>query len=453
MFITTINPATEKPIARYKVFSAAQVSAAVKTARRNFLEWKKISTAERAKLLKNLSKLLKNRSREYGEIITAEMGKPISQSKAEVEKCAWLCDYYYENSENFLADEIVKTEHKKTFVAFEPLGVIGCIMPWNFPFWQVFRFAVPAITAGNAVVLKHSSVCPETALTLVKLFQEAGYPHGIFQTVIGGAEVGEALVNSQINAVSVTGSISTGKKVAALAGPQIKKFVLELGGSDPFIVLRDADLDFACKNAVSGRTINAGQSCIAAKRFIVVKSRAKEFTELFLEHTKNLKIGDPMDEKTEVGPLVNLKQLEFLHSQVQDSVRAGAKLLLGGKRLSRKGFFYEPTILGNCTSKMRVVKEETFGPVSPIISVPNERAAIAEANNSEFGLGASLWTRDLKKAEKLAREIEAGVVFVNGIVKSDPRLPFGGVKNSGIGRELSRYGMLEFVNVKSVAID
>ncbi len=453
MFITTINPATEKPIARYKVFSPAQVSAAVKKAREKFAEWEKFSAAERAKLLKNISRLLKKNMKKYAEQITTEMGKPIKESKAEIEKCALLCDYYSENAEKFLEDEIVKTEHKKSFVSFEPLGVIGCIMPWNFPFWQVFRFAVPALTVGNTVVLKHSSVCPGTALEIEKLFQDSGYQKGVFQTVIGGPQVGEALVNSGINAVSITGSVSAGKRIAELAAPQIKKFVLELGGSDPFIVLRDADLKFACESAVKGRMINTGQSCIAAKRFIIVKSRVKEFTEKFVEIIGNLKVGDPMDEETDVGPMVSLKQLEFLHGQVKDSIRAGAKLLLGGHRLPGKGFFYEPTVLGNCTRKMRVVQEETFGPVSPIIAIAGEKAAIAEANNSEFGLGASIWTRDRKKGERLAREIEAGVIFVNGIVKSDPRLPFGGIKKSGIGRELSRYGILEFVNVKSIVID
>ncbi len=453
MFITTINPATEKPIARYKVFSPAQVSQTVKKARENFSEWKKFSVAERAALLKNLSRLLRKNTKKYSEQITTEMGKPIRESKAEVEKCALLCDYYSENAEKFLADEIIKTEHKKSFVSFEPLGVIGCIMPWNFPFWQVFRFAVPALTAGNTVVLKHSSVCPGTALEIVKLFLNAGYPKGVFQTVIGGPQVGEALVKSEINAVSITGSVAAGKRIAELAGQQIKKFVLELGGSDPFVVLEGADLDFTCENAAKGRMINAGQSCIAAKRFIVVRSREKEFTEKFVEYTKELKVGNPMGEDTDVGPMVSLKQLEFLHEQVTDSIKAGAKLLLGGKRLERKGFFYEPTILGKCTNKMRVVREETFGPVSPIISVAGEKEAIAEANNSEFGLGASIWTRDRKKGERLARKIEAGIVFVNGIVKSDPRLPFGGIKKSGIGRELSRYGMLEFVNLKSVVID
>jgi acyl-CoA reductase-like NAD-dependent aldehyde dehydrogenase len=452
MKFQTINPATEEILGTYEAASKADVNSAVAKSRVAFHQWKQTSVAERAKLLRKLQKVLLKNKKRYAEIITLEMGKPIRESISEIEKCAWLCEYYSQNAEKFLQDEIVKTEAKKSYVTFEPLGVIGCIMPWNFPFWQVLRFAVPALTAGNTVVLKHSSICPESALQIVEAFERAGFPKNVFQTVLGPAEVGEALIQSNINAISVTGSVETGRRVAELAARDLKKFVLELGGSDPFIVLEDADLDFTCEAAVKGRTINSGQSCIAAKRFIVVKEVAEEFSKKLVELTNSLVIGDPLDPQTQIGPVVREEQLNKLHAQVMDSVKEGAKILTGGRRLQRKGYFYLPTVLSNVTRHMRVFREETFGPVSPIIVVKNEEEAIRVANDSEFGLGASIWTKDLKRGEKIAKKIEAGLVYVNSSVHSDPRMPFGGVKHSGIGRELSHYGLREFVNIKSIKI-
>lgn len=452
MKIKTINPSTEETIKIYDVTSASGIKRTVANARKSFQKWKTRSIEERADILKSLSRLLKKRKKEYAETITTEMGKPIRESFAEIEKCSWLCDYYYKNAEKFLQDEIVKTNAKKSYVTFEPLGVVACIMPWNFPFWQVLRFAVPAITAGNTVVLKHSSICPGSALALVDLIDYAGFPKGIFQAVIGPAPIGELLIKSEINAVSVTGSIATGKRIAELASKDLKKFVLELGGSDPMIVLSDANMLKTCQGAVKGRSINAGQSCIAAKRFIVVKSRSKEFTEKFVELTENLVVGDPMSKKTHIGPLVRESARENLERQVNTSVKMGAKILTGGKRPEGKGYFYLPTVLTNVNKKMPVVNEETFGPVSPIIVAKNENHAIEIANDTYFGLGASIWTRNLKRGEKLAKRIEAGLVYVNSAVRSDPRMPFGGVKKSGIGRELSHYGIKEFVNIKSIKI-
>jgi len=453
MLITTINPATEKPIKSYKVFSPAQINQSVKKARESFDKWKKTDLDYRIKLIKNYSKVLLKRKKELGTLITIEMGKPISQSIGEIEKCAWLCEYTAQNARKFLADEPVTTGAKKSFVTFEPLGIVACIMPWNFPFWQALRFAVPAIAAGNTAVLKHSSTCVGTSLEIQKVFEQAGFPKGVFQTIVATPNEGEYLVTHKgINAVSVTGSVETGRRIYQLASAGLKKCVLELGGSDAFVVLDDADLKFTCKGAVEGRLVAGGQSCIAAKRFIVTKKRAEDFTELFVEYMKRQIVGDPMDFTTQVGPMAKLDQLEKLDSQVKRSVAMGAKVLLGGRRLPRVGYYYAPTVITSVTRDMPVVKEEIFGPVAPIIVVPNEKTAIEEANNTEFGLGASIWTKDLKKGEQFARQIEAGLVFVNGAVKSDPRIPFGGVKNSGIGRELSRYGMLEFTNIKSIKV-
>jgi aldehyde dehydrogenase len=351
-----------------------------------------------------------------------------------------------------LRDQIVPTEFRKSFVSFEPLGVIAAIMPWNFPFWQVMRFAVPALTAGNVGVLKHSSVCLGSSLKLQEAFSDAGFPENVFQTVIGDYRAGEALVQSDIDAVSVTGSVNTGKRVAELASKDLKKFVLELGGSDPFIVLEDADLKQTAYMATQSRLLNTGQSCISAKRFIVVKSIAEKFTKLFVEDTQAEVLGDPLDPKTTIGPLVRDSQRQALAKQVEDAKTKGGKVLVGGKPVNREGYFYEPTIISNVGHEMSVLREEVFGPAAPIIVVENEEQAIREANNSEFGLGASIWTNNIERGIKLARQIESGLVSVNEMVKSDPRLPFGGVKKSGIGRELSEFGIKEFVNIKSVIV-
>src|ERR687886_543082 len=450
--IQTINPATGKILATYENSKPEEVSAKVKVAREAFVMWKKLDISERAEYMRRLGRVMRKNREEYARLVTEEMGKPIRQSLAEIEKCAWVCDYYAEHAEVFLRDEIIPTEFRKSFVSFEPLGVVACIMPWNFPFWQVMRFAVPALTAGNVGVLKHSSVCLGSAIKLEQAFKDAGFPDNIFQSIIGDYRAGESLVQANIDAVSVTGSVSTGRRVAELASQDLKKFVLELGGSDPFIVLEDADLNQTAYMATQSRLLNTGQSCIAAKRFIVVKEIADKFTNLFVENTEAEVVGNPLDSKTTVGPLVRDSQRHALAKQVDDAKERGAILLVGGRPINREGFFYEPTIISNVNHSMDVVREEVFGPAAPIIVVNNEEEAIREANNSEFGLGASIWTNNIERGIRLARQVESGIVSVNEMVKSDPRLPFGGIKKSGIGRELSEFGIREFVNVKSVVV-
>jgi acyl-CoA reductase-like NAD-dependent aldehyde dehydrogenase len=450
--IETVNPATGKVIAVYNNETPEQVSQRIKAAREAFAKWKKLDILERAEYMRRLGRVMRKNREEYARTVTEEMGKPIRQSLAEIEKCAWVCDYYAEHAEAFLRDEIIPTEFRKSFVSFEPLGVVASIMPWNFPFWQVMRFAVPALTAGNVGVLKHSSVCLGSAMKLEQSFRDAGFPDNVFQSVIGDYRAGEALVQANIDAVSVTGSVNTGRRVAELASQDLKKFVLELGGSDPFVVLEDADLHQTAYMATQSRLLNTGQSCIAAKRFIVVKEVAEKFTKLFVEDTKSEIVGDPLDPKTTVGPLVRDSQREALAMQVEDARRKGAKIVVGGQPINREGFFYEPTIISNVDHEMEVVKEEVFGPAAPIIVVNNEEEAIREANNSEFGLGASIWTNNIERGIRLARRIESGIVSVNEMVKSDPRLPFGGIKKSGIGRELSEFGIKEFVNIKSIIV-
>ncbi|MEO9295563.1 MAG: NAD-dependent succinate-semialdehyde dehydrogenase [Nitrososphaera sp.] len=450
--IQTVNPATGKVIETYDNETAEDVSRKVRQARDAFAKWKKTELGERSELMRKLGRVMRKNREEYGRLVTEEMGKPIRQSIAEIEKCAWVCDYYAEHAEVFLRDQIIPTEFRKSFVSFEPLGVVASIMPWNFPFWQVMRFAVPALTAGNVGVLKHSSICLGSSLALRQAFLDAGFPENVFQVVIGDYHVGEALVQSGIDAVSVTGSINTGKRVAELASQGLKKFVLELGGSDPFIVLEDADLNQTAHMATQSRLLNTGQSCISAKRFIVVKDVAEKFTRLFVENTQAEVVGDPLDPKTTVGPLVRDSQRQALARQVDDARAKGGKVLAGGRQMSGEGFFYEPTIVSNVSHEMEMVKEEVFGPAAPIIIVENEEQAIMEANNSEFGLGASIWTSNIERGIRLARQVESGIVSVNEMVKSDPRLPFGGVKKSGIGRELSEFGIKEFVNIKSVVV-
>src|SRR5919199_2110815 len=450
--IETINPATGKVIESYNNETPEIVSKKVKAAREAFGKWKKLDLAERAEYMRRLGRVMRKNREEYAKTITEEMGKPIRQSLAEIEKCAWVCDYYAEHAEVFLRDEIIPTEFRKSFVSFEPLGVVACIMPWNFPFWQVMRFAVPALTAGNVGILKHSSVCTGTSLQIEQAFGDAGFPENVFQAVIGDYRAGEALVQANIDAVSVTGSVNTGRRVAELASQDLKKFVLELGGSDPFVVLEDADLNQTAHTATQARLLNTGQSCIAAKRFIVVKEIAGKFTKLFVENTEAEVSGDPMDSKTTVGPLVRESQRQALIKQVENAKSKGGLILTGGKTVNRDGYFYEPTIISNVNHEMEVVKQEVFGPAAPIIVVDNEDEAVREANNSEFGLGASIWTNNIERGIRLARQIKSGIVSVNEMVKSDPRLPFGGIKHSGIGRELSEYGIKEFVNIKSVVV-
>jgi succinyl-CoA reductase len=450
--IETINPASGKVIATYNSMSVEEVNQKTKNARNSFENWKKLDISERCTYMRRLGRVMKKNKDDYAKLVTEEMGKPIRQSLAEIEKCAWVCDYYSEHAESFLRDELIPTEFRKSFVSFEPLGVIACIMPWNFPFWQVMRFAVPALTAGNVGILKHSSVCLGTALQIEQAFKDAGFPENVFQSVIGDYRAGEALIQSDIDAVSVTGSVNTGKRVAELATKDLKKFVLELGGSDPFVVLEDADLSQTAHMAAQSRLLNNGQSCIAAKRFIVVKDVADKFTKLFVEETESEVVGEPMDSKTTVGPLVRDNQREALAKQVDDAKTKGASILTGGNSIKRDGYFYEPTVVSRVDHSMRIIKEEVFGPAAPILVVNNEEEAIREANNSEFGLGASIWTSNIERGIRLARNVQSGIVSVNEMVRSDPRLPFGGIKHSGIGRELSEVGIKEFVNVKSVVV-
>jgi acyl-CoA reductase-like NAD-dependent aldehyde dehydrogenase len=452
IIIETVNPATGKPIAKYHNMSIDEINDKVKNARTALKSWKSLDIVERCSLARKLGRVMRKNKDEYSRTITEEMGKPIRQATAEVEKCAWLCDYYSETAESFLRDELIPTEFRKSFVSFEPLGVIAGIMPWNFPFWQAMRFAVPALTAGNVEILKHSSVCLGSALKLEDAFLDAGFPESVFQCVIGNSTVGEALIKSDIDAVSVTGSINTGKRVAELASENLKKFVLELGGSDPFIVLEDADLNQTAYMAAQSRLLNTGQSCIAAKRFIVVKDVADKFIKLFVENTEAEVVGDPMDSKTTVGPLVRESQRQALSIQVDDARNKGANILTGGNPIDGEGYFFEPTVLGDVKHEMKVVREEVFGPAAPVIVVEGEEEAVAEANNSEFGLGASIWTNNLERGIRLGRQIQSGIVSINEMVKSDPRLPFGGTKSSGIGRELSEFGIKEFVNIKSIVV-
>ena len=378
------------------------------------------------------------------------MGKAIKESRSEVDKCAWTMEYFADNGKAFASEEVVNTDARKSIVTYEPLGVIGSIMPWNFPYWQALRFAAPSLMVGNTIILKPASATMQCGIEIENIFRKAGVPAGIFQTLIGNSSIAETLIDSDINAVTFTGSVPVGAKVAMRATSQLKKTVLELGGSDPFIVCEDADVEKTSTGAVKGRFINCGQSCIASKRFIVVKSVAKEFIERFVQKTEKLKIGDPLSDDTDIGPLVNAKSLNNMESLVTDSVREGAEIITGGERAYSKGFYYRPTIMKNVSPKMNIATEEVFGPIAPIITVEDENEAMKIANDSKYGLGASIWTQDLDKAEKLSRAVESGIVTVNNVVVSDPRVPFGGIKNSGFGRELSRFGMLEFVNIKSV---
>ena len=450
MKIVTINPATGQKLREYDAAEKIEVTQAVAQARRAFNAWRQRAPSERGKILAEIGRILRGRDRELGIIMTEEMGKTIKESVAEVRKCAWTFEYFAERGEEFLKPEKVETDADVSYVAFEPLGVVACIMPWNFPLWQLTRFAAPSLAGGNTSVFKPSSTTPETGLRLQSVLSAAGLPEGCFSTLVGDYRLGTLLIEAQTDAVSFTGSVAAGAKIAELAARHLKKFVLELGGSDPFIVLDDADVEIASEAAVAGRFINCGQSCIAAKRFFVHKKVASQFVQEFVERTAKLKVGDPMSEQTDLGPLVREDALVNLERQVRESVAQGAKVATGGKRIDREGFFYTPTVLLDVKPTMPVMQEETFGPVAPVMIVRDEAEAVEAANASEFGLGASIWTSDVQRGESLVRHIRAGVVTVNNVVVSDPRVPFGGIKKSGIGRELSRYGMLEFMNIKTV---
>lgn len=426
-----------------------QIVQLVSKAKRVFPTWKK-DYEQRRSYIYNLVEYLKKNKVELAKVATREMGKALKESIGEVEKCAWALEFYADNGDSFLADEVLNTDARKSFLTFEPLGVIGSIMPWNFPYWQALRFAAPCLMAGNVILMKPSRVTIQSGLEIEKAFTESGMPDGIFQTVVGSVESANHLIDSDVNAVTFTGSTDAGAKVGERAAMHLKKCVLELGGSDPFIVLDDAIIEKAAEGAVKGRFINCGQSCVASKRFFVGKNIAKDFIELFIKKASQLKIGDPMSTETDIGPLSSKEGLDTISGIVEDAKEKGAEILLGGEQIDGEGYFYQPTILTNVKPNMRIAKEETFGPVAPITIVDNEGEAVRLANDIEFGLGASIWTRDLAKAEKISRRIESGIVSVNNVVLSDPRIPFGGIKHSGFGRELSRYGMLEFVNIKSV---
>jgi acyl-CoA reductase-like NAD-dependent aldehyde dehydrogenase len=451
-WIETVNPANGKVLRRFRASTRTDVEKSVEKARKAFEKWRELSPAKRADFLQRAAKTLRSRKEKLGRIMTLEMGKTIKESVPEVAKCAWVLEYFAESGPKFLNPEAVKTDATDSYVSFEPLGVIGSIMPWNFPLWQCVRFAAPSLMVGNTAVFKPSSVTPQSGLQLQDAFDSTGVPPGTFNVVLGSSEVASYLIEANTAAISFTGSVPAGQDVATQASSRLKKVVLELGGSDPFIVLEDADVEASSTGAVAGRFINNGQSCICAKRFFVAKTIADDFLDRFISKTKSLKVGDPMSPETDVGPVVREESLHRLDRQVKDSVKMGAKLELGGERLKRKGFFYPPTILTEVRPDMPVMKEETFGPAAPVMIVKDDDEAVRYANNSEFGLGSSVWSRDVRRAEKVARQLQAGLVTVNNIVVSDPRMPFGGVKKSGIGRELSRYGMLEFTNIKSIRL-
>ena len=449
--VKTVNPATEEVLNEYQIMTKQQINDKAKKARNAFDEWKK-DASKRIDLLHDFANQLRKDKERLARTATNEMGKAIKESRSEVEKCAWVMEYYADNGQIISTDEVINTDARKTVIKFQPIGVIGSIMPWNFPYWQALRFAAPSLMVGNTIVLKPASATMQCGIEIEKAFDNVGLPDGVFQTLVGDSSIAESLIDSSdVNAVTFTGSVPVGAKVAQRATSQVKKTVLELGGSDPFIVCEDADIEKASDGAVKGRFINCGQSCIASKRFIVVKNIENEFIEKFVQKVERLEVGDPLADDTDVGPLVNAGGLKKIDSQVKESIKEGAEILTGGEQMEgRKGYFYRPTVLKNVAPKMRIAQEEVFGPVAPIIVAADEVEAMKFANDSEYGLGASIWTQDLGKAERLSNSIESGIVSVNNVVASDPRVPFGGVKKSGFGRELSRYGMLEFVNIKSV---
>ena len=453
MPLDAVNPATGDTIKSYDEMTPQQTAAAIEEAYTAWKAWRKTSFSERAVPMKKAAAILRERKDAFAKLMALEMGKPFKQGVAEAEKCALGCDYYAEHAEAHLASEEVKTDASKSYVAFEPVGVVLAVMPWNFPFWQVFRFAAPALMAGNAGVLKHASNVPGCAIAIENVFLEAGFPRGLFRTLlIGSAQVKAVIEHPRVSAVTLTGSTPAGKAVAAQAGAALKKTVLELGGSDPYIVLEDADLDHAVNTCATSRLINSGQSCVNAKRFIVVEPLVAQFTEKLVAAMKSRRMGDPLAEGVDVGPQARPDLRDELHKQVTDSVAKGARLLLGGEIPSGKGSFYPPTVLADVTPGMPAYNEELFGPVASIFSARDEADAVRIANDSIFGLGAAVFTADTARAERIARELDAGCTFVNTLVASDPRLPFGGIKESGYGRELGTYGIREFVNIKTVYI-
>jgi succinate-semialdehyde dehydrogenase/glutarate-semialdehyde dehydrogenase len=453
MAIQSVNPATGETLRRFRALTDDEIEAKLDRAWHVRSAWARRPVAERARIVGRAAEILEARKREFGELMTREMGKTLRSAIEEAAKCATGCRYYAEHAEEFMRDELVDVEGETGYVAFQPLGVVLAIMPWNFPFWQVIRFAAPALCAGNVGLLKHASNVPQCALALEELFREAGAPEGVFQTLLVGSDAIPSLLDDdRVAAATLTGSEQAGSEVASRAGARIKKTVLELGGSDPFIVMPSADLERAASVAVKARNINNGQSCIAAKRFIVHREIFDEFADLFVNHTRALVVGDPMDERTDIGPLATAQIRDDLAKQVEETVRCGGRVLAGGKPRTGPGFYYEPTVISDVPIGSPSYQAEVFGPVAALIRADDIEQAIGIANDSRFGLGASAWTSEGHETRRFAAELEAGSVFINGMVASDPRFPFGGVKKSGYGRELSVYGLREFVNIKTVRI-
>jgi len=454
MTLTAINPANGETIKTYEQTPFDKVINSIEGAHQAFKLWKETGFSKRAELMMRASQILIENKEEYAKIMALEMGKPIRQGRAEAEKCAWVCEYYADTALNMLQPEKIKTDARNSFVSFEPLGVILAVMPWNYPFWQVFRFAAPGLMAGNAAVLKHASNVPGCSLAIEDVFIKAGFPENLFQNfLIPSKQVERVMEHPLIKGVTLTGSNFAGQAVASAAGKLLKKSVLELGGSDPYIILEDADLEAAAKACAESRLLNSGQSCIAAKRFIVIEKVRKRFEDMFIAHMQAKKMGNPLGEDIDIGPQARFDLRDNLHRQVIQSIEKGAKCLLGGEIPKGKGAFYPATVLSAVQKGMPAYEEEVFGPVAAIISVKDEREAIRVANDSSFGLGAAIFTGDIKRGERIAtHELEAGCCFVNAFVKSDPRLPFGGIKSSGYGRELSHYGIKEFVNIKTVYV-
>lgn len=454
MTIQSINPATGEIIKSYSLHTDSEVSEKINTVHKAWLSWRETSFEQRSALLHKMAEVLISRKNELANLMALEMGKPVTQGVAEIEKCATVCTYYAGHAKNQLADTIIETEASKSFVTFKPIGVVLAVMPWNYPFWQVFRFLAPALAAGNCGLLKHASNVPGCALAIEEIVTQSGFPENVFKTLrISSKDVEKVIEHKHVKAVTLTGSNSAGSKVAQKAGELIKKTVLELGGSDAYVVLEDADLDLAVKACVEGRLLNSGQSCIAAKRFIVVKPLIEKFTDQYVQLMKAKVMGDPLDPNTEVGPQARVDLRDELHKQVTDSIKAGAVLKLGGEVKDPKTAYYPPTVLTNVKKGMPAFEEELFGPVAAIIEAEDEDHAIALANDSIFGLGGAVFTKDVKRGEHIAvNRIQAGSCFVNAFVKSDPRLPFGGINQSGYGRELGLFGIWEFVNIKTVYI-
>ncbi|GGN22506.1 NAD-dependent succinate-semialdehyde dehydrogenase [Halarchaeum nitratireducens] len=446
-----VNPATGEALDPIEADDETAVEEALSTAEETFASWRDAPLSEREELLANAADVLRENRDEYAELMTTEMGKPLAAARSEVEKCAWVCDYYAEHASEHLQDERIGAEPGvDSFVAYEPLGPILAVMPWNFPFWQVFRFAAPHLTSGNVGLLKHASNVPGCAAAIENVFREAGYPDGVFQALLVGSDaVDDVIEDERVKAVTLTGSEHAGRAVAETAGAELKKTVLELGGSDPFVVLDDADIAAAAETGARARTINSGQSCIAAKRFIVHEAVYDEFVDAFVAEMAALDVGDPTD-VVDLGPQARADLMHDLHDQVERSVAAGATVELGGDPLDRDGFFYPPTVLTDVPRDSAVADEEVFGPVAPVFEVADEAEAIALANDTDLGLGGSVWTADRERGTRVAREIESGAVFVNELTKSDPRLPFGGIDDSGYGRELGEMGIHEFVNRKTI---